>query len=173
MSRHDCNKCNTIRCNSILCSSIRCHVIQWNNMHFWPQNVIFLQLGPYNGLPNSRIGTYRKTPKNPDFGPKIWFLYPTPIGLPWGNSGYFRFSGRCPFGSSAGRCMAPIAENYHFWAKNAYDSIVSHWIVWYCMELNFILWYCIVSYCIALVLHGIAWYCKMLHFIVRYRIVYY
>ena len=37
--------------------------------------------------------------------------------------------GRCPFGCSAGRCMAPIAENYHFWAKNAYYSIVSHGIV--------------------------------------------
>ena len=37
--------------------------------------------------------------------------------------------GRCPFGCSAGRCMAPIAENYHFWARNAYYSIISHGIV--------------------------------------------
>ena len=37
--------------------------------------------------------------------------------------------GRCPFGCSAGRCMAPIAENYHFWAKNAYYYIISHGIV--------------------------------------------
>ena len=51
------------------------------------------------------------------------------------------------------------------------------------MELNCILWYCIISYGIelylmvllwyCLVLHGIAWYCKMLHCIVRYRIVSY
>ena len=65
------------------------------------------------------------------------------IPISWGNSGYLWFSGRCPFGCSAGRCMAPIAENYHFWAKNAYYSIVSHGIVCYCMELNCILWYCI------------------------------
>ena len=54
-------QCNTIRYNSIPCSIIRYHVIQWNNMHFWPKNGNFRQLGPYNGLPNSRMGTYRKT----------------------------------------------------------------------------------------------------------------
>ena len=51
------------------------------------------------------------------------------------------------------------------------------------MELNCILCYCIVSYCISLVLHciawycmvlhGIAWYCKMLHCIARCCIVLY
>ena len=29
----------------------------------------------------------------------------------WGNSGYLRFSGRRPFGCSAGRFMAPIAQS--------------------------------------------------------------
>ena len=52
--------------------------------------------------------------------------------------------------------MAPIAKNYHFWAKNAYHDIVLHDSVLYCMELLCILWYCIV-------LHCIIWYCMVLH----------
>ena len=120
-------------------------------------------------------------PKNCIFGPKfcifLRYTYETPIfsaqtdltqwdhksPISWGNSGYLRFSGRCPFGCSASRCMAPIA-------KNAYYYIVSHGIVWYCMELNCILWYCIVSYGIALVLHGIARCCIVLYGIALYHI---
>ena len=79
--------------------------------------------------------------------------------------------GRCPFGCSAGRCMAPIAENYHFWARNAYYSIISHGIVWYCMELNCILWYCIVSYGIELYLMVLHWYCMVFHCIAWYCMV--
>ena len=33
----------------------------------------------------------------------------------WGNSGYPRFSGRWPFGRSAGRFMAPIAQSGLSW----------------------------------------------------------
>ena len=54
-------QCNTIRYNSIPCSIIRCHATQCNNMHFWPKNGNFRQLGPYNSLPNSWMGTHRKT----------------------------------------------------------------------------------------------------------------
>ena len=37
----------------------------------------------------------------------------------WGNSGYLRFSVTCPFGCSAGRFLAPMAQNGPFWAKKA------------------------------------------------------
>ena len=37
--------------------------------------------------------------------------------ISWGNSGYLRFSGRWPFGRSAGRFMAPIAQSGPFWAQ--------------------------------------------------------
>ena len=53
-----------------------------------------------------------------------------------------------------------------FGTKNAYFSIVSHGIVWYCMELLCILWYRIVLHVIALylmVLHGIVLYLTVLH----------
>ena len=56
--------CNTIRNNSI----IRFHAIQWNNKHFWPKNDNFRQLGLYNGLPSSRMGTYHKTKGIQDMG---------------------------------------------------------------------------------------------------------
>ena len=121
----------------------------------WPENQIFLRYPHITHLFWSQTDLT---------------LWDHNIPISWGNSGYLWFSGRCPFGCSAGRCMGPIAENYHFW-------------VWYCMELNCILWYCIISYGIelylmvllwyCLVLHGIAWYCKMLHCIVRYRIKFY
>ena len=172
------------------------------NKHFLVQ-IIFLDTSSKFGLPSwrdTKITTVLCWPRCrsgswggarahfcPKMGHKLVFLRYTHINqffwaqtdptqwdhnipISWGNSGYLWFSGRCPFGCSAGRCMGPIAENYHFW-------------VWYCMELNCILWYCIISYGIelylmvllwyCLVLHGIAWYCKMLHCIVRYRIVSY
>ena len=34
-------------------------------MHFWPKNGNFRQLGPYNGLPSSRMGTYQRYPELP------------------------------------------------------------------------------------------------------------
>ena len=37
--------------------------------------------------------------------------------ISWGNSGYLRFSGRCPFGRSAGRFVAPIAQSGPFGAQ--------------------------------------------------------
>ena len=37
--------------------------------------------------------------------------------ISWGNSGYLRFSGRCPFGRSAGRFVAPIAQSGPFRAQ--------------------------------------------------------
>ena len=37
--------------------------------------------------------------------------------ISWGNSGYLRFSGRWPFGRSAGRFLAPIAQSGPFWAQ--------------------------------------------------------
>ena len=43
-------------------------------MHFWPKNGNFRQLGPYNGLPNSRMGTYRKT-KGIQSYLRIWGCY--------------------------------------------------------------------------------------------------
>ena len=55
-------------------NSMQCHAIQWNNMHFWPKNCNFRQLGPYNGLPNSRMGTYRKT-KGIHSYLRIWGCY--------------------------------------------------------------------------------------------------
>ena len=39
------------------------------------------------------------------------------ITISWGNSGYLLFSGRWPFGRSAGRFMAPIAQHGPFWAQ--------------------------------------------------------
>ena len=41
----------------------------------------------------------------------------------------------------------------------------------YCMELNCILWYCIVSYGNALVLHGISLYCMVLQDVALYGTV--
>ena len=39
--------------------------------------------------------------------------------ISWGNSGYLRFSGRWPFGRSAGCFSAPIAQSGSFWAQSA------------------------------------------------------
>ena len=39
--------------------------------------------------------------------------------MSWGNFGYLRFSCRCPFGCSAGRFLAPNAQNGPFWVENA------------------------------------------------------
>ena len=69
------------------------------------------------------------------FGPKICiflrYAHITPIfwgqmdpnqwdhksPISWGNSGYLRYSGIWPFGRSAGRFLAPIAQNSPFWVK--------------------------------------------------------
>ena len=40
------------------------------------------------------------------------------LPMSWDNSGYLRFSSRCPFGCSVGRFLALIAQNGPFWAKN-------------------------------------------------------
>ena len=71
----------------------------------------------------------------PIFGPKICiflrYAHITPIfwgqmdpnqwdhksPISWGNSGYLWFSGRWPFGRSAGRFSAPIAQSGPFWAQ--------------------------------------------------------
>ena len=41
------------------------------------------------------------------------------LPMSWDNSGYLRFSGRCPLGCLAGRFLELIAQNGPFWAKNA------------------------------------------------------
>ena len=48
--------------------------------------------------------------------------------ISWGNSGYLWFSGRWPFGRSAGRFSAPIAQSGPFWAQK--------WVFW--PEINFL-----------------------------------
>ena len=68
-------------------------------LYFWPKNQFFPTLRPYNPL----------------FWPQTdsaqWdHIFP----ISSGNSGYLRFSGRCPFGRSAGRFLAPIAQNGPF-----------------------------------------------------------
>ena len=48
-----------------------------------------------------------------------------------------------------------------------YVIFYSHDIVWYCMELLCILWYCIVF----MSFHCIIWYCMVLYYILRYCMV--
>ena len=53
---------------------------------------------------------------SPETDPTQWdYIFP----MSWGNSGYLRFSGRSPFGISAGRFLAPIAQNSNFLSQNA------------------------------------------------------
>ena len=66
---------------------------------FWAKNAIFSTLRPYNPL----------------FWPQTdsaqWdHIFP----ISSGNSGYLQFSGRCPFGRSAGRFLATIAQKWLF-----------------------------------------------------------
>ena len=131
----------------------------------WPENQIFLRYPHITHLFWSQTDLT---------------LWDHNIPISWGNYGYLWFSGRCPFGCSAGRCMGPIAENYHFWAKKcilfhciAWHRMILHGIELYLMALHYILWYWIVSYGIALVLHGISLYCMVLHGIARCCIVLY
>ena len=80
---------------------------------------------------------------------------------------------------SAARHWLQLPKITIFGAKNAYYSIVSHGIVWYCMELNCILLHsfacnCIVSYGIAwyrIISYGIAWYCIVLHFTIAMQCI--
>ena len=53
------------------------------------------------------------------------------LPISWGNSGYLRFSGRWPFGRSAGRFMAPIAQSGPFGPKSAvfWPEMISLWTV--------------------------------------------
>ena len=67
---------------------------------FGPKNLFFSTLRPHNS-----------------------FFWPLTNPTQWdhicpmssGNSGYLRFSCRCPLGRSAGRFLAPIAQNGPFW----------------------------------------------------------
>ena len=68
-------------------------------LYFWPKNQFFSTLSPYNPL------------FWPHTDPTQWD-HILPISS--GNSGCLRFSGRCPFGRSAGRFLAPIAQNGPF-----------------------------------------------------------
>ena len=45
--------------------------------------------------------------------------------ISWGKSGYIRFSGRCPFGHSAGRFVAPIAQSGPFGAQKCCFFVVN------------------------------------------------
>ena len=85
--------------------------------------------------------------------PKIWVFYATPIKPPF-------------FGLRRTQLNEIITSTYPevtldtfgfsvggrsvFGNKNAYYTIVSHGIVWYCMELLYMLWYCKVLHVIAL-----------------------
>ena len=68
----------------------------------WPQNLIFLR---YTYI--TRLFWSQTDPTQWDHN----------IPISWGNSGYLWFSGRWPFGRSAGRFSAPIAQNGPFWAQ--------------------------------------------------------
>ena len=73
-------------------------------LYFWPKTQFLSTLRPYNPL------------FWPQTNPAQWdHIFP----ISSGNSGYLRFSGRCPFGRSAGHFPAPIAQNGPFWAENA------------------------------------------------------
>ena len=73
-----------------------------------------------------------------------------------------RFSGRCPFGCSAGCFLALMAQNGSFWGQKRSVLVwnVLYAILWYCMVLPCIslyrlvyfvtLWYCMVLYCVEL-----------------------
>ena len=57
-----------------------------------------------------------KWPNSPETDPTQWdHIFP----MSWGNPGYPRFSSRCPFSCSAGRFLAPIAQNSSFLSQNA------------------------------------------------------
>ena len=60
--------------------------------------------------------------------------------MSWGNSGYLRFSVTCPFGCSASRFLAPMAQNGPFWAKKAMQ-----WPSWRpnCNRIKLLFW-CLV-----------------------------
>ena len=93
---------------TFLCWSC-CWTNSWGDtrVRFWPENLIFL----------------RYTHITPHFwaqtDPTRWD-HKFPIS--WGNFGYLQFSGRCPFGCSAGRFMAPIAQNGLFGPKKQFSG---------------------------------------------------
>ena len=72
--------------------------------HFWPKNLFFLRYTHITPLFWARIDP-------------TWWDHISPIS--WGNSGYLQFLGRWPFGRSAGRFTAPIAQSGLFRVKNA------------------------------------------------------
>ena len=90
----------------------------------------------------------------------------------WGNSGYRRFSGRCPFGCSIVWPQLPkitifgpkcILFHSFAWHRMILHGIELYFMVlhWYCMVLQDVALYCTVLHCIVLnltVLHGIALY---------------
>ena len=70
--------------------------------HFRPKNLFFFTLHPHN----------------PPFWARTdptWWDHISPIS--WGNPIYLRFSGRWPFGRSAGCFTAPIAQSGLFWGQ--------------------------------------------------------
>ena len=69
-------------------------------------------------------------------------------------------------GGSAGRCMAPIAENYHFWAQK--KRMLFHCIAWHCIILHGIELYLLVLHCILWYYIGIAWHCMLLQDVALY-----
>ena len=72
--------------------------------HFRPKNLFFLRYTHITPLFWARIDP-------------TWWDHISPIS--WGNSGYLQFLGRWPFGRSAGRFTAPIAQSGLFRVKNA------------------------------------------------------
>ena len=103
-----------------------CKGVNRKMLSFWcPVMVVTNKVGQFP----KKMGSW---PKNCIFYPKfcvfLRYTYETPISLArtvptqwddnssisWGNSGYLWFSGRWPFGHSAGRFVAPIAQSGPF-----------------------------------------------------------
>ena len=124
----------------------------------WPENQIFLRYTHITHLFWSQLD------------PTQWDHN---IPISWGNSGYLRFSGRCPFSYLAGRCMAPpfLGEKTYIiplCRMPSYDT-AWNWIVFcgialYLMVLH---WYCMVLHGIArccIVLYGMVLHCTIVGF---------
>ena len=65
-------------------------------LHFWPEILHFFMLHLWNP---------------PFLARTVPTQWDDNSSISWGNSGYLWFSGRWPFGHSAGRFMAPIAQS--------------------------------------------------------------
>ena len=83
-------------------------------LHFWPKILHVLRY------------TYETPIFSGQTVPTQWD-HKSPIS--WGNSGYLRFSGKWPFGRSADRFMAPIAQSGPFRAQKRCFLARNHFFV--------------------------------------------